>query len=148
MNENKPINTDLYAEISGRVLKPHYSRTEDQAKLTDQAALQNGFLEMGYTLNDRNRVDGATYISSLDLQYHDQKSRDEAWRKAKLNAELNNIKENSAAFFESFLRNLLAEPRLKLVHLATYTALGTGFAQYVYGYTLDNEGVEPNQKTE
>lgn len=113
-------------EIQYQYLNPHY---------TDSTFLhaQTVYLETGLMVRKESHgefVDGAHYVYSDNLaSWHKSEDRDAAWEKAQAEGH----QKNSAGILESYLRHLMGDPELRLVHILTGHNWANGYPYRVYG---------------
>lgn len=127
--------SDKTATIPYRDLWPHYT----DRRFTERSGGMTVFLAEGKKIHkehDTDFVEGASYEYSDRLaQWHGNDKCDEASQKAKAVAG----SADSAQYYEEYLRALLNNPKLELVHIVSGVNRSNGWDYRVYGYTVPSE---------
>ncbi len=77
-------------------------------------------------------VDGLEYVYSDRLrQWYKSEEHDKAWEGAK---ELHPL--CTAAFIQEYMRRLMSNPAIELVHILAGVNVSNGFSYHVYGYKV------------
>lgn len=120
------IISDPLKEIDGSNWNPHYSNPY----WNDAHTI---FLLPGYkTVGQYEMVDGLEYVYSDRLrQWYKSEEYDKAWAGAK---ELHPLR--TAAFIQEYMRRLMGNPAIELVHILAGVNVSNGYSYQVYGYNL------------
>jgi len=126
---------DKMATIPYRDLYPHYS----DRRFTERSGGMTVFLAEGKKMHKEHGTDfveGASYeYSDRLVQWNGPDKCEEAAKKAK--AVAGNV--DSAQYYEEYLRILLNNPKLDLVHIVSGVNRGNGYPYQVFGYTVPSE---------
>lgn len=126
------VQTDKAKAIKGRFLNPHYTY-----ELFKRA--QTIYLSEDHKLIQRRG--GSETVQEAGYEYSDRlRSRytTKEWYGAMNEAECSFATKNSAEYFEVFLRELLEEPELELVHIMAGFNLASGHPYQVFGFITDS----------
>lgn len=121
------VETDKSKELQYGLLNPHY--TDDRFRGDPKTV----FLAPGFTTKagyGGDTVEGVSYEYSDRLhEWHGEKC-DAAWKVASEKG----FNKNSAEVMEAYLRELLGDPDLQLVHVVAGVNHSNGYPYRVYGY--------------
>ncbi len=125
------IETDKAKPISERLFSPHYTDDRFPGSSTLTVFLAPGYETVMQWGNPMIVDQGVEYAHGDRLvEWHGRDDADAAWKKATESVG----KGKSALFVEMYLRELLGDPELKLVHISAGVNRSNSWYYRIYGY--------------